>query len=417
MQCFWFVQPLLSGKDLYLVLVHEGGTGKACCFQLAQLLAELLALRQDGDVVGIAQGSGPAQDGGKVGVLAVEQCDLLLCAGDLITLLEQDAADALEADGEADCRHLRAEELAHHVVIAAAAGDCAAELRAGNFEDHAGVVALTAHEAGAVGHLIAACGHGVGSSEDVLEVVGDGGVCAAGGHSIQRHLAGGDEVGQCVDRALGQLLLEKLGLHAVGTDLIHLVEGDADGIQRVGGKAHALQHPAEDAAVVDVDGEAVEADAQQGAGGHVDELDLGVGALVAQNVDVALDELAQTALLGALGAEDAVGLDDLEGVGELVLVGGVEAAQGQGQVIAQTHVGELFRVAGVQGGGELVAALEHFEDEVQVVAAVGLVEVFHILQHGGGDALEAGCAVSLENFALNVVAQGLLVGQKVAHTF
>ena len=156
-----------------------------------------------------------------------------------------------------------------------------------------------------------------------------------------------------------------LGLHAVGTDLIHLVEGDADGIQRVSGKAHALQHPAQDAAVVDVDGEAVEADAQQGAGGHVDELDLGVGALVAQNVDVALDELAQTALLGTLGAEDAVGL----------------------------------------------------EDEVQVVAAVGLVEVFHILQHGGGDALEAGCAVSLENFALNVVAQGLLVGQKVAHTF
>ncbi len=107
----------------------------------------------------------------------------------------------------------------------------------------------------------------------------------------------------------------------------------------------------------------------------------------------------------------------LKGVGQLVLVGGVEAAQGQGQIIAQAHVGELFRVAGVQGGGELVAALEHFEDEVQVVAAVGLVEVFHILQHGGGDALEAGCAVSLENFALNVVAQGLLVGQKVAHTF
>ena len=51
------------------------------------------------------------------------------------------------------------------------------------------------------------------------------------------------------------------------------------------------------------------------------------------------------------------------------------------------------------------------------LAAVGLVEVLHILQHGGGDALEAGCAVGLENFALNVVAQGLLVGQKVAHTF
>ena len=104
-------------------------------------------------------------------------------------------------------------------------------------------------------------------------------------------------------------------------------------------------------------------------------------------------------------------------MGELVLVGGVEAAQGQGQVIAQAHIRKLFRVAGVQGGGELVAPLEHLEDEVQVVAAVGLVEVLHVLQHGGGDALEAGCAVSLEDLALNVVAQGLLVGQKVAHPF
>ncbi len=120
--------------------------------------------------------------------------------------------------------------------------------------------------------------------------------------------------------ALSGSCFSKLGLHAVGTDLIHLVEGDADGIQCVSGKAHALQHPAEDAAVVDVDGEAVETDAQQGAGGHVDQLDLGVGGFVAQDVDVALDELTQAALLGTLGAEHAVGLDDLEGVGSLSLL-------------------------------------------------------------------------------------------------
>ena len=160
-----------------------------------------------------------------------------------------------------------------------------------------------------------------------------------------------------------------------------------------------------------------EADVQQGAGGHIDQLDLGVGGLIPQNVDVALDELPQTALLGAFGAEDAVGLDDLEGVGELVLVGGIEAAQGQGQVVAQTHIGELLGVAGSQCAGQLIAALEHLEDQVQVVAAVGLVEVLHILQHGGGDALETGSAVSFQNLALNVVAQGLLGGEQVTHPF
>ena len=78
-----------------------------------------------------------------------------------------------------------------------------------------------------------------------------------------------DEHGITLHNVSCLLYTSKLGLHAVGTDLIHLVEGDADGIQRVSGKAHALQHPAQDAAVVDVDGEAVEADAQQGTGGHL----------------------------------------------------------------------------------------------------------------------------------------------------
>ena len=147
----------------------------------------------------------------------------------------------------------------------------------------------------------------------------------------------------------------------------------------------------------------------------VDQFHLGVGGAVAQNVDVALHELAQTALLGALGTEHTVGLNHLEGAGQLVLVGGIVAAQGQGEVVAQAHVGELLGVAGVQGGGELVAALEHLEDQVQVVAAVGLVQIFHVLQHRGGDALKAGRTVGLQDLALDVVAQGLLGGQQVAH--
>ena len=42
-------------EDLYLILVHKGGTGETGSLQLAQLLAQLLGLRQNGDVVGVAQ--------------------------------------------------------------------------------------------------------------------------------------------------------------------------------------------------------------------------------------------------------------------------------------------------------------------------------------------------------------------------
>ena len=52
-------------------------------------------------------------------------------------------------------------------------------------------------------------------------------------------------------------------------------------------------------------------------------------------------------------------------MGELVLVGGIEAAQGQGEVIAQAHIGESLGVAAVQGGGELIAPLEHLENDMR----------------------------------------------------
>ena len=66
---------------------------------------------------------------------------------------------------------------------------------------------------------------------------------------------------------------------------------------------------------------------------------------------------------------------------------------------------------------ELVAALEDLEDQVQVVAAVALVQILHVLQNGGGDALETGGAVGGQNLALDIVTQRLLPREQITHTF
>ena len=53
-------------------------------------------------------------------------------------------------------------------------------------------------------------------------LIGNGGGGTAGSYGLQCHITGGNEIGQRVDGSFGQLLLGQLGLHALGTDLIHL---------------------------------------------------------------------------------------------------------------------------------------------------------------------------------------------------
>ena len=77
---------LLLRKNFDLILIHKGGTGKTGSFQLAQLFAQLLGLLQNGDIVAAAQVCSLGKNGGEVGILAVQQGDLLLCAGDLVAL-------------------------------------------------------------------------------------------------------------------------------------------------------------------------------------------------------------------------------------------------------------------------------------------------------------------------------------------
>ena len=102
-------------KNLDVVIVRKGNSVVTSGFQCAELLAQLFGLGQNRHIIGCTQGIGLGQHGGKIGVLQVEQRHLRLRAGDLVALLQQNAADALEADGEANGGHLLANELANHL--------------------------------------------------------------------------------------------------------------------------------------------------------------------------------------------------------------------------------------------------------------------------------------------------------------
>ena len=91
-------------------------------------------------------------------------------------------------------------------------------------------------------------------------------------------------------------------------DLVVLIQNDKDLVVILLGKARFLCHTLEDAAIVDHDGIALDADGIKEKGGHIDQLGFcGIGR-IAENVDVTLGELTEASLLRSVGTPDRSGL-------------------------------------------------------------------------------------------------------------
>ena len=89
------------------------------------------------------------------------------------------------------------------------------------------------------------------------------------------------------------------------------------------------------------------------------QLGLGLDAGLADDVDVALDELAVAPLLRALGPPDRSELDRAEHRGQFGPVAGVEAGERHRQIETQAEVGELERLLRRLEVLVRQAALEH----------------------------------------------------------
>ena len=73
-------------KNLDVVIVRKGNSVVTSGFQCAELLAQLFGLGQNRHIIGCAQGIGLGQHGGEIGILQIQQSQLLLGTGDLVTL-------------------------------------------------------------------------------------------------------------------------------------------------------------------------------------------------------------------------------------------------------------------------------------------------------------------------------------------
>ncbi len=293
------------------------------------------------------------------------------------------------------------------------------EARRADLEDRPGVVAHAPHERRVEVDAEPAARRGAHDLDDTrqcLERAVRARVAQAAPQTRQAPLGGGPrvELQHAADGSRRMTGLLQLPADLVRRELVPLVERDEDARVALRREAAPGGHRGQEAAVVDPHGQPLEPERAERLRGGQDQLDLGDLGRDAEDVDVALGELAVPAPLGALGAPDRADLHRPQGLRQLRMVLRVVAAERHGEVEAETQVGQVGlgrRRAQVQ----LLPALEHLEDELLVLAAAPAGEELEALQGRRLDAPKPVPAVHAEDRPRRGVAQLRLGGQDVSH--
>ncbi len=203
--------------------------------------------------------------------------------------------------------------------------------------------------------------------------------------------------------------------HRVRALLVELVDADDGGVDARVADARAADQEMQERSRVDADAEPAKAELRERGGGREDHLRLDRHRRRAQHVDVALHELAEAAVLRALGAPHRAELIALEDGRQLAAMGRIVARERDGQVEAERQIGEVGPARG-DGALELGAALQHLEHELLVLAAALPEKHAHALHRRRVHALEAEGLVRLADASQELVAPAILRRQEVAES-
>ena len=229
-------------------------------------------------------------------------------------------------------------------------------------------------------------------------------------HAARRQLVDDLHHPRAVEAHLG-----KLGRHTVGTDLVELVDGDERRILLASWHGCGVEHRKQHAPVVHTDERAVETESPERVAGRRQQLELGADAGFAEDVDVALHELAEAALLRALGAPHRSDLHSSEHRRQACPVRRVEPGERHRQVEAQAEVGQVDRVGSLDDVVGRDAALHDAERQLLVIAAEPRVQPCDVFDDGRLDLGESVRGERLADRREHALATALLSGQEVAH--
>ena len=223
-------------------------------------------------------------------------------------------------------------------------------------------------------------------------------------------------------RFFAELQLDQFLHDAVDADLVLFVDRDEGPFERLVGNTKTRDNSSQDATVVDADRASIrpgEAESLECCSCRRDEFDLGERTSLTDDVDVALDELAEATLLRTLRTPDRSDLDGPEHFRQFGPMSRIEACEGNGQVEAQSEVSEFEGVPGVRCLLErflLQVAFHDRERQFLVVAAEAGVKSCAVLDDGCFDLIEAVLTKSASNHRQHMLAPGLVRRKKVTHS-
>ena len=266
----------------------------------------------------------------------------------------------LEADREADRRHVLAEEAADHAVVATAAAERVVDGRVGELEDRAGVVAHAAHE------------ERVEDERDLVDRRRSSRRaaprrpprrCRPGARRSRRARPAGRSLRICrspyglYSMVIGRMKNASSASTAAAVtprsrssattpcgpilSSLSIVMSTPGRSSAVKPKLSSIQSSTRRSLMRTR--RALEAEGVDGVERRDDELGLGAGRGIPDDVDVALHELAVAALLRALGAPHRRDLDRRGTRRQLAAVARVEPRERHREVVAQAEVGERRR--------------------------------------------------------------------------
>ena len=183
--------------------------------------------------------------------------------------------------------------------------------------------------------------------------------------------------------------------------------------------ARRVQDRAQQIAVVQANREVGEAEREQRLARGRADLGLDHRRRRAEDVHVALVELAEAAARRPVGAPHRLDLVALEEARQVAVLGD-DARERHRQVVAQRQVGELALLVGalgrpVEGTLQLRAALEDAEDQLVALLAVLAEERLEVLDCRGLERLEAEALVDRGNRLDHEAPAADVAGQEVAH--